>query len=111
MALEVTFFGSLALDVNAYCICEIHYLALDGVDLNTIHKLSSKEINSPREKISAELGFQPGAAGWEASELPLCYAAPDTLSDLLEFGATQALQVSYWAKIYKQLQAPGTSSY
>ena len=24
----------------------------------------------------AELGFEPGAAGWEARMLPLCYAAP-----------------------------------
>ena len=42
---------------------------LDGFDLNTVHELSSKE-----KKISAELGFEPGAAGWEAGMLPLCYA-------------------------------------
>ena len=29
-----------------------------------------------REEITAEPGFEPGAAGWEARILPLCYAAP-----------------------------------
>ena len=33
----------LALDITANCICEIHCLALDGFDLHTVHKLSSKE--------------------------------------------------------------------
>ena len=32
-----------ALDITATSICEIHYLALDGFDVNTAHKLSSKE--------------------------------------------------------------------
>ena len=61
----------LALDVTTNCICEIHCIAavLDGFDLNTVHKLSSKE------KKSGELAFKPGAAGWEARMLPLCYAA------------------------------------
>ena len=65
------FCSTLAQDVTTYCICEIHYS--DGFDLNTVvHKLSSKEINSQREKISAESGFEPGAAGWEATLFPLC---------------------------------------
>ena len=38
----------LALDVTANCICEIHCLPLDGFDLNTVHKLSSKEKKSGR---------------------------------------------------------------
>ena len=66
------FFG-VALDVSANWICGIHCLALDGFNLNTVHKLSSIEKNSQR-KISAELGFKPGAVGWEARMLPLCYA-------------------------------------
>ena len=40
----------LDLDVTANCICEIHCLALDGFDLYTVHKLSSKEKTSQREK-------------------------------------------------------------
>ena len=44
----------LALDVTANCICEIRYLALDGFDLNAVHKLSSKGKN-----ISAQPGFEP----------------------------------------------------
>ena len=36
-------FFVVALDVTANCICEIHCLALDGFDLNIVHKLSSGE--------------------------------------------------------------------
>ena len=57
--------------VTANCICEIHCLALDGLDLNTVHKLSSKE-----KKNSVEPGFEPGTFGREAWMLPLCYAVP-----------------------------------
>ena len=64
------FLKYLVLDVTANCIREIHCLALDGFDLNTVHKLSSKE-----KKILAEPGFKPGAARWEARMLPLCQAA------------------------------------
>ena len=39
----VGFLEYLALDIPANCTGEIHYLALDGFDLNTLHKLSSKE--------------------------------------------------------------------
>ena len=52
------FLWYLVLDVTANCICEMHCLALDGFDLNAVHKLSSKE-----KKILAEPGFKPGAAG------------------------------------------------
>ena len=46
---------------------------LDGVDLSSVQKLSS------REKNLAEQAFEPGAAGWEAKMLPLCFAtAPFT---------------------------------
>ena len=41
--LSWTFLLYLALDITAHCICEIHGLALDGFDLNTVQKLSSKE--------------------------------------------------------------------
>ena len=48
-------------------------VSLDGFDLSTVHIQNSKE-----KKISAESGFELGAAGWEARMLPLCYAAsPD----------------------------------
>ena len=60
----------LAVDATSNCICEIHCLALDGYNLNTVHKLSSKE-----KKFLAEPGFDIGAAGLEARMLPLCYAA------------------------------------
>ena len=61
------FLQYLALDITATCICETHCLALDAFDLNTVHKLSSKE-----KKFSAEPGFKPGAAGWEATQPHLC---------------------------------------
>ena len=54
--LMLAWFFGVALDVTANCICEIHCLALDGFNINTVHKLSSVEKNSQRE-ISAELGF------------------------------------------------------
>ena len=37
------FLQYLALDVTANCICEVHCIALDGFDFNTVHQLSSKE--------------------------------------------------------------------
>ena len=37
------FLWYLALDVTANWICETHCLALDGFNLNTVHKLSNKE--------------------------------------------------------------------
>ena len=36
----------LALDITANCFCKIIYLALDGFNLNTVNKLSSKEKKS-----------------------------------------------------------------
>ena len=42
----LAFLYNLSLDITANSICEIHYLALDGFNLNTIHKLSSKEKKS-----------------------------------------------------------------
>ena len=65
----MVFLQYLALDFTANCICEIHCIALDGFDLSTAHKLSSKE-----KKILTELGFESGAAGWDARMQPLCYA-------------------------------------
>ena len=40
------FLQYLALDITPNCICEIYCLALDGFDLKTVHKLSSKEKTS-----------------------------------------------------------------
>ena len=57
--------------MTANCICEIHFLALDGFNLNTVHKLGIKEKN-----VLAEPRFQPGVAGWDARMQPLCYATP-----------------------------------
>ena len=62
----LTFLFHLALDDTAKCICEIHYLALDGFDLNNVHKVSSRE-----KKSSGEPGFERRAARM----LPLFYAA------------------------------------
>ena len=50
----------LALDVTTNCIREIHCLALDGFDINTIHKLSSKEKNSQGEKSWRGRDLNPG---------------------------------------------------
>ena len=77
----------LALDITANYICEIQYLALDGFDLNTVHKLRSKEILRER-KILAELGYEPGAAGWEARMLrnpPPHPQKTSLVNNLLEF--------------------------
>ena len=43
--------------------------------LSTVHKLISNERKHQLEK-KFDLGFKPGAAGWETQSLPLCYAAP-----------------------------------
>ena len=47
---EVHFLWYLALDITANCICEIHCLALDGFDLNSVHKLSSKDKKSQQSR-------------------------------------------------------------
>ena len=56
--------------LSSICICGIHGFALDGFYHNTVCKLGNIE-----EKISAELGLEPEAAGWEA-KIPLSYAVP-----------------------------------
>ena len=71
------FLQYLALDITANCIFEIHCLALDAFDLNTVHKLSNK---GKKRNILAKLGFEPRAAGWKARVLPLCHAATLCLS-------------------------------
>ena len=43
--LHTSFLLYLALDVTPNCICEIHCIALDGFDLNSVHQLSIKEKN------------------------------------------------------------------
>ena len=67
------FLQHLTLDVNAKCICEIHYLALDGFDLTTVHKLSSKEKKSWRSQVS-----NPGLLGGK-QECFLCAMQPPHL--------------------------------
>lgn len=56
---------------SPHCVCEIHSLGLDGIDLNlsTIHWPSSKE--NYLKNISAVPGFEPEAARWDARILPL----------------------------------------
>ena len=46
------FLLNLALDATTNFICEIHCLALGGFDLDTVHKLSSKEKKSRRSQDS-----------------------------------------------------------
>ena len=55
----------LWIEITANCICEIHCIALNGFNLNSVHKLSSKE-----KKISLEPGFKPAAVGWETTAPP-----------------------------------------
>ena len=50
---------NLAPDITANCICEIHCLALDWFDLNTVHKLSSQEKKS-RLTCDSNSGLQGG---------------------------------------------------
>ena len=54
-----SFLYYLALDITANCICEIHWLALDGLDLNTVHKLRSKREDYPPSQDST-LGLLAG---------------------------------------------------
>ena len=49
---------NLGLDVSANCICEIHCIALDGFDTNTVHKLSCKD-----KKSQQSLDSNPGQLG------------------------------------------------
>ena len=43
---------------------------MGSISISTVHKLSSSD-----EKLLAEPGIKPEAAGWEAQTQPLCYAA------------------------------------
>ena len=58
MAGKKTFLYYLALDVIAICICEIHCLALDRLNLKTVHKLCSKE-----KKYQQNRDFSPWLLG------------------------------------------------
>ena len=58
------------MDVTANCICEIDCLALDGFDLNPVHKLISKEKKSRQSWDS-----NPGQLGGK-QECFLCAAQP-----------------------------------
>ena len=64
------FFKYLAMDITPTCICEIHCLALDGFDLNTVRKLSSKEKKSQLSQDS-----NPGLLGGK-QEWFLCASQP-----------------------------------
>ena len=55
--LKEVFLLYLALDVTPNCICEIHFLALDGFDLNTVHKLRSKGKNQWPNELEQKLGL------------------------------------------------------
>ena len=72
------FWWYLALDVTVNCICEIHCLALEGFDLNTVHKLCSKEKNSRREKSRWSRDLNPGLLGGKH----LCATQPPVFTDL-----------------------------
>ena len=78
------FFSYLALNVTANCICEIQCLALDGFNLNTVHKLSSKEKKSQRSRDSNQrhLGGK--------QECFLCATQPPPPSHLLRLISSPA---------------------
>ena len=44
--------------------------------------------------------FERGAAGWEARMLPLCFAAPWCLKNVLPLGVGLGLIVEYTALVY-----------
>ena len=54
---SLPFLSDLAVDVTANYICEIHCLALDGFNLNTVHQQSSKGKTS---RHSRDAGIQSG---------------------------------------------------
>ena len=53
------FLWYLALDIITNCDCEVHCLAQDGFNLNTVHKLSRKEKKS-RWSQDSNLGLLVG---------------------------------------------------
>ena len=63
----------LSLDVTANWIREIHCLALDGFDLNTVHKLSNKE---KKYWLSQDLNLGLLGGKQECFHCALCYAGP-----------------------------------
>ena len=73
------FLWFLALDVTAYCICEIHCLAIYGFNLNTVHNLSSKEKKSQRSRDS-----NPGLLGGK-QECFHCATQPPWFNVLIFF--------------------------
>ena len=50
--IKSVFLYYLAMGITANCICEIFLLALDGFDLNAVHKLSSNEKKSRQSQSS-----------------------------------------------------------
>ena len=54
---EKHFLQYFALDVTANCICEIHWLALNGSDLNAVHKRTSKEKKSQWSRLGSKNAF------------------------------------------------------
>ena len=65
-----TFLKYLSIDITAYCICEIHCIALDEFDLKTVHQLNSKEKKSQLRRDS-----NPGLLGGK-EECCLCTTQP-----------------------------------
>ena len=57
--ISLAFCSNLALNVTVNCICEIQCLALVGLDLNIVHKLSGKEKES-RQSRDSNLGLLGG---------------------------------------------------
>ena len=77
LSLVLLFSGpwSSALDITVDCIYEIHRLALDGFDLNTVHKLSSK-----KKKNLSGARIWTRSPGWEARIKALIIFNPDLAS-------------------------------
>ena len=81
----------LALDVTANCICELHCFALDGFDLNTVHKLSSKEKKSWRSQNSNPCSWVGSKNAFSVLRSPyVCYAI-DYDDDLILLQVEQKL--------------------
>ena len=87
--LDLFFFVVLSSDITANCIGEINCLALDGFDLYTVHKLSSKEKKYCRSQIS-----NPRLLGGKQE----CF-----LSALSQFADTGQLQISRFSVFSRHL--------
>ena len=72
---EELFCSALCLGLRCTAFAKsLTFLALDGFDLITAHKLSSNEKISLRKYIGQD--SNPGPLGAKREHYPLCYAAP-----------------------------------